>query len=270
MGQILIAYHGCDATVRDSLVARRKNPLPSSNPYDWLYDGMYFFEGDSARALKLATASSTRPQHKLTRNPIATPAVVGAIIEIDRLFDLTTQSGIENFSLAAEIMVKAYEVDGEDPPKNKPSFEGDTENLHRAFDREVCKMVHALRRHANTEAIALAAQISQSLGLNVSGSPQLTATQMKQLEEATLQIVNTAPFQASRGAFEQGNQVDPSSAIFDDTHLQLAVHDPSCIKGWFLCPGDKLLTPDEFRAAQEALDAAKALRTAQEPRTRAS
>ena len=269
MGQILIAYHGCDATVRDSLVARRKNPLPSSNPYDWLYDGMYFFEGDSARALKLATASSTRPQHKLTRNPIATPAVVGAIIEIDRLFDLTTQSGIENFSLAAEIMVKAYEVDGEDPPKNKPSFEGDTENLHRAFDREVCKMVHALRRHANTEAIALAAQISQSLGLNVSGSPLLTTAQMKQLEEATLQIVNTAPFQASRGAFEQGKQVDPSSAIFDDTHLQLAVHDLSCIKGWFLCPGDKLLTPDEYSAAEDAMNAARAQRTAQKPRKRA-
>jgi hypothetical protein len=69
-------------------------------------------------------------------------------------------------------MVKAYEVDGKEPPKNKPSFPGDTENLHRAFDREVCKMVHALRRHANTEAIALAAQISQSLGLNVSGSPR--------------------------------------------------------------------------------------------------
>jgi hypothetical protein len=270
MGQILIAYHGTDATVRDALVSRRTSPVPSSNPYDWLYDGMYFFEGDSARALKLATASSKRPQHKLTRNPIATPAVVGAIIEIDRLFDLTTQSGIENFTLAAELMVKAYEVDGKEPPKNRPSFPGDTENLHRAFDREVCKMVHALRRHANTEAIALAAQLSQLLGLNESGSSPLTASQLKQLGEATLQIVNTAPFQASRGAFEQGKQVDPSSAIYDDTHLQLAVHDLSSIKGWFLCPGDKLLTPDEFSAAEDALNAAKALRTAQKPRTRAS
>jgi hypothetical protein len=243
--------------------------LPSSNPYDWLYDGMYFFEGDSARALKLAKASSTRPQHKLTRNPIATPAVVGAIIEIDRLFDLTTQSGIENFSLAAKLMVKAYEVNGEDPPKNQPAFEGDTENLHRAFDREACKMVHALRNHANTEAIALAAQISEALGLNVSGSSRLTQQQMKELEIASLQIVNTAPFQASRGAFEQGKQVDPSSAIFDDTHLQLAVHDLSCIKGWFLRPGDKLLTPEEFRAAEDAMSAAKAHRTAQKPRKRA-
>ena len=91
MGQILIAYHGTDATVRDALVSRRTSPVPSSNPYDWLYDGMYFFEGDSARALKLATASSKRPQHKLTRNPIATPAVVFAIIEIDCLFYLIAE-----------------------------------------------------------------------------------------------------------------------------------------------------------------------------------
>lgn len=270
MGQILIAYHGCDATVRDQLVSGLTKPLPSSNPYDWLYDGMYFFEGDSARALKLARASSTRPQHKLTRNPIATPAVVGAIIEIDRLFDLTTQSGIENFSLAAAVVVAGYKADGEDPPKNQPAFEGDTENLHRAFDREVCKMVHALRSHANTEAIALAARISSTLGLSVGEPSQLTGPQLKQLEEASLQIVNTAPFQASRGAFEQGKQVDPSSAIFDDTHLQLAVHDLSCIKGWFLCPGDKLMAPDEFKAAVDAMNAAKAQRTAQKPRKRAS
>lgn len=270
MGQILIAYHGCDVTVRDDLVAGRTSPQPSSNPYDWLSDGFYFFEGDSARALKLATASSSRPQHKLTRNPIATPAVVGAIIEIDRLFDLTTQSGIENFTLAAELMVKAYEVDGKEPPKNRPSFEGDTENLHRAFDREVCKMVHALRRHANVEAIALAAQISHSLALNVSGSSLLTTPQLKQLEEATMQIVQTAPFQASRGAFEQGQQIDPSSAIFDDTHLQLAVHDLSCIKGWFLLPGDKLLSASQFDVAQKAMVLAKSQRTAQKPRKRAS
>ncbi|KGH08223.1 hypothetical protein P608_18560 [Comamonas thiooxydans] len=269
MGQILIAYHGCDITTRDGLVAGLLKPQPSSNEFDWLYNGFYFFEGDSARALKLATASCTRPQHKLTRRPIATPAVVGAIIEIDRLFDLTTQSGIENFSLAAEIMVKAYEVDGEDPPKNKPSFEGDTENLHRAFDREACKMVHALRSHANTEAIAHAAKLSQSLTLNVSGSTQLTPQNMRELEIATLEIVNTAPFQASRGAFEQGKQVDPSSAIFDDTHLQLAVHDLSCIKGWFLRPGDKLMTSAEAEVAKKAMDAAKKLRTDSKPRKRA-
>ena len=82
MGQILIGYHGCDITTRDGLVTGRLQPKPSQNPYDWLYDGMYFFEGDSARALKLAKAASGRPTQSLTRQPIATPAVVGVVLDI--------------------------------------------------------------------------------------------------------------------------------------------------------------------------------------------
>ena len=60
MGQILIGYHGCDITTRDGFVSGTKNPKISRNSYDWLYDGLYFFEGDCDRALKLATAASER------------------------------------------------------------------------------------------------------------------------------------------------------------------------------------------------------------------
>jgi hypothetical protein len=230
---------------------------------------MYFFEGDSARALKLATASSTRPQHKLTRNPIATPAVVGAIIEIDRLFDLTTQSGIENFSLAAEIMVKAYEVDGKSRPRISLPLRATRKSSPGLRPRSV-QDGSCLAQACKYRGDCSGGADFSIAGVECERFTSVDHSQMKQLEEATLQIVNTAPFQASRGAFEQGKQVDPSSAIFDDTHLQLAVHDLSSIKGWFLCPGDKLLTPDEFSAAEDALNAAKALRTAQKPRTRAS
>ena len=54
MGQIVLAYHGCDVTVRDGLVRGELTPRISSNAYDWLGDGLYFFEGDHNRALKLA------------------------------------------------------------------------------------------------------------------------------------------------------------------------------------------------------------------------
>ena len=94
MGQIVLAYHGCDVTVRDGLVRGELMPRISSNAYDWLGDGLYFFEGDHNRALKLAMFAHENPQHLLTRIPIATPAVVGAILDVDRWLDLTTQEGI--------------------------------------------------------------------------------------------------------------------------------------------------------------------------------
>lgn len=256
MGQILIGYHGCDITTRDGLVTGRLQPKPSQNPYDWLYDGMYFFEGDSARALKLAKAASGRPTQSLTRQPIATPAVVGVVLDIDRIFDLTTQNGIDNFAVAAANIEAAYKHDGKPVPKNAPAFEGDTENLHRAFDREVCRMVHEYRNTAHSQAIMFAAQ----------------ALQNEDYAQAALyaaEIAQSAPYQASRGAYEQGKLVDPSSAIYDDTHLQIAVHDLSCIKGWFLRPGDKLLTPEAFEEAKAKMAAAKAARSASKPRVRA-
>ncbi|MGY8524630.1 hypothetical protein [Paracidovorax citrulli] len=47
-GHLLVAYHGCDIVVRDTLVAGKLAALRHSrNKYDWLGPGSYFFEGDS-------------------------------------------------------------------------------------------------------------------------------------------------------------------------------------------------------------------------------
>jgi hypothetical protein len=45
-GHLLVAYHGCDITVRDSLVTGRIVIRDIRNEYDWLGSGSYFYEGD--------------------------------------------------------------------------------------------------------------------------------------------------------------------------------------------------------------------------------
>lgn len=241
MGRIVLAYHGCDVTTRDSLVRGDSSPRLSKNPYDWLGDGMYFFEGDAERALKLASASHAHPDRLLTRHPIATPAVVGAVLDVDRWLDLTTQDGIANFTAAAANVMAAHESGGTDLPRNKPSFPGDEDMLHRGFDRAVCQMVHALRDIAHGKALQ-------------SGH--------------TAHIVATAPYQASRGAFEQGRAISVASALCADTHIQIAVHDLHCIKGWFLVPGDKLLSDAALAAARQSRDEVIHQRRAAKPRRR--
>lgn len=241
MGQIVLAYHGCDITTRDGLVRGEIKPQISKNQYDWLGDGLYFFEGDSSRALKLAQASQAKPGHLLTRKPIATAAVAGAILEIDRCLDLTTQVGIASFTNAAQAVVLAHEQSGTELPANKPAFEGDMDLLHRAFDKAACDMVHTFRRLAHAQALT---------------------------EADTVAIVATAPYQAARGAFEQGGIIADGSSICADTHIQIAVQDLSCIKGWFLVPGDRLLSESQLLAAKERLAQAENHRTAAKPRRR--
>ncbi|WP_436076147.1 hypothetical protein [Acidovorax delafieldii] len=239
MGRIVLGFHGCDITTRDGFVRGEIKPIISSNPYDWLGNGFYFFEGDWSRALKLAKSSHERPALLLTRKPIATPAVVGAVLEVDRWLDLTTQAGIADFTRAAEALVSGSEERGTPQPHNKAAFDGDKDLLHRAFDKAACNMVHVFRGLLHEQALK---------------------------DQVTEEIIASAPYQATRGAFEQGGLVSTGSSVCADTHIQIAVQDLTCIKGWFLVPGDKLLTDKELVAARKRLDDAASQRTAAKPR----
>lgn len=67
MSRLVLAYHGCDITTRDGFVRGEIKPRISSNTYDWLGDGIYFYEGDWGRALKLAQFAHDNASLLLTR-----------------------------------------------------------------------------------------------------------------------------------------------------------------------------------------------------------
>jgi hypothetical protein len=76
----VIAYHGCDATTAERLLAGEPFQ-PSQNAYDWLGWGIYFWEYGADRARRFAAVQ----QH---RGKVTTPAVVGALVQLGRCFDL--------------------------------------------------------------------------------------------------------------------------------------------------------------------------------------
>jgi hypothetical protein len=45
-----------------------------------------------------ASAAQANPTKRFTKQPIATPAVVGAVLQFDFILDMTTQEGIEEYS----------------------------------------------------------------------------------------------------------------------------------------------------------------------------
>jgi hypothetical protein len=52
------------------------------------------------------------------------------------------------------------------------------------------------------------------------------------------------PFDTVRGVFTEGEPAYPGAGFLEKTHIQIAVRDPSCIKGVFRVPGDHLKIPD--------------------------
>ncbi|MFL5348961.1 MAG: hypothetical protein ACJ8AT_29530 [Hyalangium sp.] len=76
----VIGYHGCDESTAARLL--RGEPFrPSTNAYDWLGSGIYFWEYGPDRALKFA-------EEQRRRGKVKRPAVVGAILQLGRCFDL--------------------------------------------------------------------------------------------------------------------------------------------------------------------------------------
>jgi hypothetical protein len=138
----LIAYHGCDITVRDDLVRGRLETLEhSQNEYDWLGPGAYFFEGDVTRAVMFAEASHANPTKRYTRRPIATPAAVGAVLCVTSWLDMTTQEGITEFGRALD----GLRGTGIDLPVNRAADNDDADIIYRALDSAVFSYMHQVR-----------------------------------------------------------------------------------------------------------------------------
>ncbi|NHZ34502.1 hypothetical protein [Massilia rubra] len=214
-GPSLIVYHGCDVTTRDDLVSGRvKHLTHSNNQYDWLGPGAYFFERDIERAFLFAQASHRNPAKRYTAKPIATPAVVGAVLQVQNWLDMTTQAGIKEFSLAYHAFADGLSAAGKPVPVNRPADHTDTDVIYRALDNAVFTWMHKARE-SHTPPLAL--------------------------------------FQAVRAAFYQGERVAPTSEFHVNTHIQIDLRDNDCIVGWFLPAGAELLSELRYDEAKARL-----------------
>ena len=76
----VIGYHGCDAETAEQ-VLRGEGFRASVNAYDWLGHGVYFWEYGADRAWRFALEQRRRGR-------VRRPAVVGAVLQLGRCFDL--------------------------------------------------------------------------------------------------------------------------------------------------------------------------------------
>src|SRR5262249_52171023 len=85
--RIVIGYHGCRGGFAPELLLGTK-PVrdwkPSTNDWDWLGHGIYFWEHSPERALRWAQEQGQRHGHA--------PGVVGAVLQLGRCFDLLNEA----------------------------------------------------------------------------------------------------------------------------------------------------------------------------------
>ena len=136
-----LGFHGCDLSVAEKVLSGEERLKWSSNRYDWLGNGIYFWENDPQRAL--AYARELKEKGRPRRTPIQTPAVVGAVIDLGHCFNLVESSSLELLRKGYDSLVEALRFVGETLPENAVSSDG-PDFLVRRLDCAVIEMVHDL------------------------------------------------------------------------------------------------------------------------------
>ena len=129
----VLGYHGCDESVAENLLSGE--PFrKSTNDYDWLGSGVYFWEANPRRGLEFAEELKKASWGA----NIETPSVVGAIIELGLCLDTTTSAGIQQIRDAYEIYKSTCHEMKNNLPVNTSSF-------LRQLDCAVFNQLHQMR-----------------------------------------------------------------------------------------------------------------------------
>ncbi|MCK5840594.1 MAG: hypothetical protein KAH31_00385 [Candidatus Sabulitectum sp.] len=137
---LILAFHGCDEAVVSEVVQGKSILNPSENDYDWLGNGIYFWEHNSLRAMEYAEQLSANPRGAKGKTLIKTPAVIGAVISLGRCLNL-----LESHSL--HMVGKAYEalqIHSKRKDKALPQNTGGKDLKKRVLDCAVIETLHQM------------------------------------------------------------------------------------------------------------------------------
>ena len=139
----VLAYHGCDREVGEAILSGQKEIRPSTNDYDWLGAGAYFWENSYSRAMEWAQAMAGG--RISSRSRISQPFVVGAVIDPGDCLDLSEAGCLDIVRTAYGEFAQAVEASGTVMPQNEPAHSSDQDLVKRKLDCAVVNFLHRVR-----------------------------------------------------------------------------------------------------------------------------
>lgn len=128
---VVLAYHGCSKDVANRIFSEKDTHLkPSSNLYDWLGSGIYFWEADPVRGYEWAVENYG----------LGDADVVGAAIHLGRCLNLMSRRDIEALAKTYDLLKNQFDSAGKELPKNGATGKS------RKLDCAVIEKLHAVRK----------------------------------------------------------------------------------------------------------------------------
>lgn len=143
----VFGFHGCDKSVCESIIAGNITCLShSTNDYDWLGHGIYFWENDPRRALEYAQFLKDNPQKN--HQTINEPAVIGAAIDLGYCLNLMESESLASLARSYKILKEIFKTMNIPLPKNLRGKNSHTDLLVRKLDCLVIQTTHELLKDA--------------------------------------------------------------------------------------------------------------------------
>ncbi len=127
---LVIGFHGCEKQTFENVIVKNQPIKASSNKYDWLGNGIYFWEQNYQRAYEWAY---NRYKEQA--------AVIGAVIDLGYCLNLTDSASAQILKQGYEILKTRCEIVGNKMPQNRPSSKT-RDILLRDLDCAVIQQIH--------------------------------------------------------------------------------------------------------------------------------
>ncbi|MCG9874847.1 MAG: hypothetical protein MH321_08680 [Leptospiraceae bacterium] len=139
---LVLGFHGTDKKIAEDVVMGKSNLKKSENKYDWLGNGIYFWEGNYSRALEYAI--HLKNNNKRSKIKISNPSVIAAVIDLRNCLNLLNSENIQFLKLSHKLLHETIQNSGFPMPINKP-IDNENDILLRNLDCAVIENLHAMR-----------------------------------------------------------------------------------------------------------------------------
>lgn len=140
---LVLGFHGCDRSVGERVLDGKTRLRKSTNDYDWLGSGIYFWEHNPGRARDYAELLRDNPE-RTRGKPITDPFVIGAVVDLGYCLNLLEHRSLQLVAESYRTLESAFARLGREFPRNVP-IGSEGELLLRPLDRAVIESLHQAR-----------------------------------------------------------------------------------------------------------------------------
>ncbi|MGV7929335.1 MAG: hypothetical protein AB2L13_10580 [Spirochaetota bacterium] len=136
----VLGFHGTDRSVAEKVISGKTDLLFSRNIFDWLGNGVYFWENDPRRALSFAIEQKKRKRNGAP--VVKNEAVIGAVINPGHCLNMLQEENIKLLRQSHEQFAEWMNQVNIPLPENK-NLKGSADFLLRELDCAVIQFLHS-------------------------------------------------------------------------------------------------------------------------------